>query len=841
MVEQTSMATEISLGLTSAEAAKRLQRFGPNEPAPRLRRRALVQFLQLFVEPLTLVLLVASGIAALLGEFVDATLIISIVLASTTVNVVQTYRSQRVVERLAASIVPTATVLRDGTWQELPRWALVPGDIVRLTAGDLVPADARLLEAVHLTVQQAALTGESFPVDKQANPLAAPSHNPDAVHMVFLGSSIVSGSGLAEVAATGENTLFGGIVARLGAPPPETTFQRGLRDFSHLIARTIVVLVLIVLAITLSLGRAPLDSLLFAVALAVGLTPEFLPMIVTIALAQGAIRMARRRVLVKFLPAIENLGSVDVICSDKTGTLSLGEMRLVRALTLAGDDSSRVLVLGWINARAQSGLASPFDQALLATELPTPPTFTKVDELPFDFERRRVSVVVRPVGEPPLLITKGAPEALLPACTAFEDERGIVHPFEETTRQNAVDLFRQLSAEGLRVLAVAWRVWEWPRPLRPEDENELILAGFLAFADPPLPEARETIAQLAADQVRVKLLTGDNELVAAAICRSVGLSAERIVLGSELERLEPLALEHLVDEADVFARLTPAQKHRIVLALKAHGHTVAFLGDGVNDTPSLQAADVGISVVNAVDIAREAADIVLLDRRLSTLHEGILEGRRAFSNVRTFLLMETSSNFGNVFSMAGAAALLPFLPMLPHQILLNNFLYDLAQVAIPHDRVDPELTASPRRWDIGFVRTAMLVLGPVSSLFDFLTFAVLLFLFRADETLFHTGWFVESLVTQCLVVFVIRTARAPWRWLPSPVLALNVLAITLIGLWLPYSPLAGFLGFVPLPAAYLTFLTGAVVSYLALVELAKRTLYAWWDHRHRSSERSGQQ
>lgn len=841
MAEQTNTATdtELLLGLTSAEAAERLQRFGPNEPVPPQRRRALVQFLQLFIEPLTFVLLVASGIAALLGEFVDATLIVSIVLASTTVNFVQAYRSQRAVERLSVSIVPTATVLRDGAWQELPRWTLVPGDVIRLTAGDLVPADARLLEAIHLTVQQAALTGESFPVEKQANPTAPPSQDPDAAHMVFLGSSVVSGSGIAEVVATGKNTLFGGIVARLGAPPPETEFQRGLREFSHLITRTIVALVLVVLAVTLSLGRAPLDSLLFAVALAVGLTPEFLPMIVTIALAQGAIRMARRRVLVKSLPAIENLGSIDIVCSDKTGTLTLGEMRLMRALTLAGNDSSRVLQLGWINARAQSGLVRPFDQALLTIELPTLPTFTKVDELPFDFERRRVSVVVRLLGEPPLLITKGAPEAILPACTAFEDERGIVHPFDETMRQNATSLFRQLSTEGLRVLAVAWRVWESPHPLRPEDENELVLAGFLAFADPPLSEARETLAQLAADGVRVKLLTGDNELVAAAVCRAVGLPAERIVLGSELERLEPLALERLVEEADIFARVTPAQKHRIVLALKAHGHAVAFLGDGINDAPSLHAADVGISVVNAVDIAREAADIVLLDRRLSTLHEGILEGRRAFSNVMTFLLMETSSNFGNVFSMAGAAALLPFLPLLPHQILLNNFLYDLAQVAIPRDRVDPQLTASPRRWDIGFVRTAMLVLGPVSSLFDFLTFAVLLFLFRADEMLFHTGWFVESLVTQCLVVFVIRTARAPWRWLPSPALALNVLAIVLIGLWLPYSPLAAFLGFVPLPPAYLAFLAGAVASYLILVELAKRALYTWWNHRHRETVRSG--
>jgi Mg2+-importing ATPase len=413
---------------------------------------------------------------------------------------------------------------------------------------------------------------------------------------------------------------------------------------------------------------------------------------------------------------------------------------------------------------------------------------------------------------------------VLPICTAYEDAAG-VHPLDETQRQQVQERFRHLSSEGLRVLAVAWREWDASRPLAAEAERDFVFAGLLAFADPPLPEAAEAVRQLAQDGVRIKLLTGDNELVAGAICRAVGLPAERIVLGSELEHLDPLALERLAEEAGVFARVTPAQKHRIVLALKARGHAVAFLGDGINDAPSLHAADVGISVVNAVDVAREAADIVLLDRRLSTLHEGILEGRRAFANVLTFLLMETSSNFGNVFSMAGAAVLLPFLPMLPHQILLNNFLYDLAQVAIPRDRVDPQLVAAPRRWDIRFIRNAMLVLGPVSSVFDFLTFAVLLFLFRADETFFHTGWFIESLVTQCLVVFVIRIARAPWRWLPSRSFALNVVAVVAVGLALPYSPLAALLGFVPLPPAYLAFIAAAVVTYLALVELTKRWLY----------------
>ncbi|MCX2726668.1 magnesium-translocating P-type ATPase [Thermomicrobium sp. 4228-Ro] len=829
MANQYSNASQWQ-GLSDTEAAERLRRFGLNEPEVTQRPRALVTLARLFLDPLTIVLLIASGITAVLGEYVDASLIVTIVLASTTVNFLQSYRSQQALERLRSRIVPTATVLRDGRWREIPRRELVPGDIVKITAGDLVPADARLLEAVHLMVQQAALTGESVPVEKQAAPTAPVVADPNAPHMVFLGSSVVSGAGIAEVVSTGQATLFGNIVSRLAAPPPETAFQRGLRQFSLLITRTVTFLVLFVLAVTLAFGRPPLDSILFAVALAVGLTPEFLPMIVTIALAQGALRMARRRVLVKSLPAIENLGSVDIVCSDKTGTLTLGSMQLTYALSADGTDSPRPLLLGWVNARTQSGLTSPFDQALLAVAPPGIPELSKLDELPFDFERRRVTVAVR-LGEEVLAVTKGAPEAVLPICVSYEDTSGI-HPLDEAARQQALALFRQLSAQGYRVLAVAWRAWSPEQSLDRTAECDFVFAGLLAFADPPLPEATETIRQLAEDGVRVKILTGDNELVAAAVCRAVGLPAQRIVLGSELEHLDPLALERIAEEADVFARVTPAQKHRIVLALKARGHAVAFLGDGINDAPSLHAADVGISVANAVDIAREAADIVLLDRRLSTLHEGILEGRRAFANVMTFLLMETSSNFGNVFSMAGAAVLLPFLPMLPHQILLNNFLYDLAQVAIPRDRVDPELTASPRRWDIGFIRRAMLVLGPVSSLFDFLTFGVLLFLFRATEVVFHTGWFVESLVTQCLVVFVIRTARAPWRWLPSRSFALNVLAVVVVGLLLPYSPLARLLGFVPLPPAYLIVLAGAVTTYLALVEVTKRWLYRRYQAPH---------
>ncbi|MCS7234632.1 MAG: magnesium-translocating P-type ATPase [Armatimonadota bacterium] len=807
------------------EARRRLARHGPNEPVPPRRTTALRQLASLLSNPLTVTLLVASGISASLGEWTDAALIVTVVALSTAVNFAQFHRSQRAVERLQATTTPTATVLRDGRWQELPRSQLVPGDVVRLVAGDLVPADGRLVEARHLFVQQASLTGESLPVEKVADPQAPASPDPDSPHMVFLGSSVVSGVGVAEVVATGPGTVFGALARRLAGRPPETEFERGLREFSHLVARTVVLLTLFVLSVSVAVGRPPLQSLLFALALAVGLTPEFLPMVTTIALAQGAVHMARRKALVRSLPCIEDLGSLDVLCTDKTGTLTVGEMQLDRSVDLRGRPYPRPFALAWLNSRHQGGLQNPLDAALLQQPAPGWPEQEKLGEVPFDFDRRRASVAVR-MGAEVLLVTKGAPESVLPCCTHYETCEGIF-PLDADAAGSAAEAVRELSRAGFRTLAVAWRA------LGPEEasdvdvhtERDLVLAGFVAFADPPLPEAGELIRRLQAQGVRTKLVTGDHELVAVHVWRSLGLDPKQVVLGEELARLDAAALEQVAEEADIFARVSPAQKHQLVLALKRRGHVVGFLGDGINDAPSLHAADVGISVVNAADVAREAADVVLLDRRLETVHDAILEGRLAFGNVLKFLLMETSSNFGNVFSMAGAALFLPFLPMLPHQILLNNFLYDLAQLAIPADPVDPQLASRPRRWDVRFVQSFMWLLGPVSSVFDFLTFFVLLRVLHAPEALFHTGWFVESLATQCLVVFVIRTARAPWRHRPSPLLVANVLACVLVGLLLPYSPLAGPLGFVPLPVPYLAFVLLATGVYLVAAELAKRLAF----------------
>ena len=782
---------------------------GPNDPSPRRRPSRAAALLATFANPLVVVLLAAAVASAFLRDFPGAVLIIAIALIGGSVNAAQAWRSQRAADRLRDTIAPTATVLREGSFQEVRRERVVPGDVVHLGAGDLVPADAELLQARDLHVNEAALTGESMPAAKEAG------------DRVFLGTSVVSGTALAEVFATGRQTAFGGIAARLAARPPETEFERGLRHFTYLILRVVVVLVGVILVATLSLHRDPLESLLFAVALAVGLTPEFLPMIVSVTLARGAVQMAREQVIVKRLSAIENLGSIDVLCSDKTGTLTTGLMTLHRAADALGGDSPRTLLLASLNSRFETGIRSQLDAAVLARDLPEASAWRKRDEIPFDFERRRLSVVVEKEGEI-LLVTKGAPESVLSICASC-DLSG-VRPLAGDLLEQCRKTHEALSALGFRVLAVASKtVADQPAWSR-EEERDLTLAGFVVFADPPLADAPEAIRSLREDGVAVKILTGDNELVARSVCAQVGLSVEGLLTGDDLDQLGEWALAAAAERTTVFARVSPAQKVRILLALKHRNHVVGFLGDGINDAPSLHAADVGISVPSAADVARDAADMILLQRGLRVLHNGILAGRRASGNVTKYLLMGTSSNFGNMFSMAAAALVLPFLPMLPSQILLNNLLYDLAQVTIPTDNVDPSYLRGPQRWDLRLIRNFMLFIGPVSSVFDLLTFFVLLKVFHAGEVLFHTGWFVESLATQTLVLFVIRTRGNPFSNRPSVALALTTVAIVLAGVALPFSPLAGVLGFAPLPATFFGFLAAVVVTYLLLVEVVKRRL-----------------
>ncbi|MGZ4859917.1 MAG: magnesium-translocating P-type ATPase [Candidatus Angelobacter sp.] len=810
-----------STGLTSQEAEERLKRFGPNDPAPASRHSMLAELLLLFVNPLGIILLIAAVISGFIGQLLDAGIIVAMVLIGAGVNFYQTYRSKIAIENLRARVAPTATVLRDGRWQETDRKKLVPGDTIRLCAGDLVPSDARLLVSRDLYVQQAALTGESLPAEKEANGEGA-SSTPEARNMVFMGTSVVSGTATAIIATTGRQTAFGDIADRLAARPEETAFDRGLRQFGVLIMRAVVFLVLFLLVVSVVLHRDALQSLLFAVALAVGLTPEFLPMITSVTLAKGALAMARKNVIVKHLSAIQNFGSIDVLCSDKTGTLTTGDMVMDRSVDPFGDPSDRAFMLAWLNSKLETGIKSPLDVAICKQPYSSPDKFEKCDEIPFDFERRRLSVVVEHPSER-MLITKGSPEGIFPLLSAYECENKVISlSAEELASCRAT--YDDLSRHGFRVLAVAYANVPAKKAYSIADERNLTLAGFLAFGDPPRTDAAESIAALRRDGVEVKIITGDSDLVSGRICEQVGLNPGKIVLGADLEKMTDAALGHIAEQTTVFARVSPAQKNRIIMALKHRSHVVGYMGDGINDAPSLHAADVGISVSTAVDIARDAADIILMEPGLQVLHAGILEGRRAFGNVMKYLLMGTSSNFGNMLSMAGASLFLPFLPMLPTQILLNSFLYDMAQVTIPTDNVDAAYVRAPQHWDIKLIRNFMIFIGPISSIYDFLTFYVLLALLHAREAEFHTGWFVESLATQTLVLFVIRTSGNPFRSRPSRALTATTIGMVLLGIVLPFTPIGPRLGFTPLPPVYFGFLTAATVTYLFLVEIAKRFL-----------------
>ncbi|MGE5182171.1 MAG: magnesium-translocating P-type ATPase [Acidobacteriota bacterium] len=804
----TELATTAA-GLTDAEAAARLARCGANELEPPVRRTLIVQLARRLIDPLVAILIVAAGVSALAGARKSAVLVLVIVAASVAIETVQGRRAQRTADSLRARLAPTATVVRDGTARTILRRELVPGDVIELEAGDLVPGDARLLDTRDLHVHQAALTGESMPVERLPIVGALAVVSPaDGDGVVFAGTSIVSGRGRAVVAATGRGTMFGELADQLAGRARPTEFDRGIARFGVLILETVVLLLVIVLGSAIVMHRDPVQALLFAVALAVGLTPEFLPMITTVTLAAAASHMARRHVIVKRLAAIQNLGSIDVLCTDKTGTITAGEMTLARWVDAAGHPDDRVRALAHANAYFETGVGNAIDVALRRC-LPEAPPYAHVDEIPFDFERRCASVVVED-GSGRLLIAKGAPEQLIASCA-----------LDEAARRAALALADELAADGSRVIAIATRRVETKPAYRADDEHELELAGFLAFADPPAPEVARTIGALRADGVDVKIITGDAELVARAVCKHAGIALRAVLSGAEIERMTDPALAEQALRTDLFVRVTPMQKRRILAALASRGKVVGYMGDGINDAPSLRAADVGISVAGAVDIAREAADIVLTERDLRVLHAGIVEGRRALGNVMKYLLMETSSNFGNMLSMAAAVVLLPFLPMLPVQVLLNNFLYDVAQLTIPTDRVDPAFLRRPRRWNIDLVRRFMVRIGPISSIFDLVTFGALIWLFHADEALFHTGWFVESVLTQILVLFVIRKLGSGKAIAPSRPLVASSLAVVGVAIALPFSPLAGVLGFVAPPAALLAFVAATIAAYLVLVAIVK--------------------
>ncbi len=816
-------------GLSAADAAAALARVGPNRIERGKRKPLLLAFIARFGNPLVLILVFAAAVSAFTGDLGSFVIIEAIVLMSVILDVTQEHQAQNAADRLARQVSLTTKVLRDGKAGELPAAEIVPGDVVLLAAGDLVPADARLIESRDLYVNEALLTGEAYPAEKRVTARTAESSEsafpPD---LVFMGCSVVSGTAKALVVSTGRATQLGSIASTLRREPPPTAFATGVRSFGMMIIQATVFLVLFVLLVNLVFHRPLLESFLFAVALAVGLTPELLPMIVSVTLSHGAIRMARKQVIVKRQSAIDDLGSMDVFCSDKTGTLTEASIRLVGQVDLAGNASGDVREMALVNAHFETGLKSPLDEAILATGNLDPAEWRKIDEVPFDFERRRVSILAERRGRR-LIIVKGAPEDVLRLASSYQLSASQPCPFDTPARQQAEATFRKLGEEGFRVLGVAWRDVEQDRQSASvDDERDLTFAGFLAFVDPPKPGAKEALDELGRLGIAVKIVTGDNEQVTQHVCRQLGLNVTGILLGSELAELTDEGLGARIENTTLFCRITPPQKSRIIFALRRRGHVVGYLGDGINDAPPLHAADVGFSVDTAVDVAKEAAAILLLRKELGVLAEGVREGRRTFANILKYMMMGTSSNFGNMFSMAAGVLFLPFLPMLPTQILLNNLLYDLSEIAIPLDNVDEATIARPRHWDIGTVRRFMLVFGPVSSVFDMATFALLLWVFRANAVLFHTGWFIESLATQILVIFIIRTAH-PLSDRPHPALVASSLCALAVAVALTYSPLAHWFGFVAPPASLMGALAVVTLVYLLAVQVIKQ----WFFRRYR--------
>jgi Mg2+-importing ATPase len=818
-------------GLSSKDVEERLKLFGYNELVKKKKRLAIISFLSHFKSPLVIILLTAGLISGILGETTNAAIIFFIVVFSIILDFYQESKAERAAEMLKQRVATTATVLRDGVKREVRLSEIVPGDIIYLSAGDIVPADARVITAKDLFVDQSVLTGESFPVEKIAQPLKSfDSSITEWRNYLFMGTSVVSGTAMAVVVKTGSLTEYGKIAKRLVEREVETEFQRSIRNFGYMIMQVTFILVLFVFFINALFMRGILDSLIFSVALAVGLTPELLPMIISINLSKGAISMANKGVIVKRLAAIQNFGNMDVLCCDKTGTLTENRIKLILHVDINGDENEKVLLYSYLNSYFQTGLKSPLDEAILNFKDINVKNYQKIDEIPFDFVRKRLSVVVGNQNQY-FIITKGAPEEVVNICTYYE-VGDIIADITDEIRRKIEQKYIELSSEGYRVLAVAYKRLKEIKPIYTvNDEKEMIFLGFIAFIDPPKETAREALQLLKKANIELKILTGDNELVTRKVCEHLGFDIKGIVTGSQIAQMHDDALARIVEEANVFCRVTPSQKDRIINALKKNGHVVGFLGDGINDAPSLKNADVGISVNNAVDIAKESADIILLQNDLKVLHDGVLEGRKTFGNTMKYIMMGVSSNFGNMFSVAGASLFLPFLPMLPTQILLNNLLYDFSQSTIPTDEVDQEYIEKPKRLDIRFIRRFMIFLGPVSSLFDFLTFFIMLFIFNAYESLFQTAWFIESLTSQTLIVFVIRTRKSPfWKSKPSKPLLLSSIAIVIFALVLPYTPLGEIFEFVRPPATFYIALAIILITYIILAEIIKNWFYKKYGH-----------
>lgn len=815
-------------GLSSTEAAQRLQRLGPNLLQARQQLTAWRTLLEQFKNPLVLILIFAAVTSAFLAEWVDAVVVLLVVVSSVGLSFWQEHRASTAVEKLRAQVKSKAVVLRDGQPQTIVTEAVVPGDVVLLSAGSLIPADGLVLAAKDFFVNQAVLTGETFPIEKKPGLVAATATLAERTNCVFMGTSVRSGTAHVVMVQTGVATVFGQIAQRLTLRPPETAFERGIRHFGSLLTQVMLALVLIVFAANVFLAKPPIDALLFAIALAVGLTPELLPTIISVTLAQGAQRMAARGVIVRRLNAIENLGNMDVLCTDKTGTLTLGVVQLDGALDGAGQPAFHVLQAAYRNAFHQTGLSNALDEAIIARAQQAAPTLItaqKLDEMPYDFVRKRLSVVVREEDGRHLLITKGAFDTVLAICTHVQNGETVA-PLDPSARTELQQRYIDWSSEGFRVLGVASKETPPQPSYSVADEHDLTFLGFLLFFDPPKPGVEETLAELSRLGVQLKVITGDNRQVAHHLATTVGLPVTSIVTGGQLDELHDEALWHVATQTTLFAEVDPNQKERIILALRKMGHVVGYMGDGINDAPALHAADVGISVDTAVDVAKEAADFVLLEKNLDVLRAGIEEGRRTFANTLKYIFTTTSANFGNMLSMAGASLFLPFLPLLAKQILLNNFLSDIPGMAIAGDNVDADLVETPHRWDIKFIRNFMIIFGLVSSVFDYLTFGVLLWLFQTPPEAFRTGWFIESLLTELVIALVVRTRKPFYRSRPGRLLWLSTLLIAGLTVMLPYLPFADLFGLAPLPAGLFVTLLLITALYVAGAELAKRFFYA---------------
>jgi len=817
-------------GLTQVEAEERARTAGPNEIAQERKQGWLIRLLKIVRNPLVILLAVLSAVSYTTGDARAGTVMAAMVVLSVALRFLQEARADAAAAKLKAMIHVTATVLRDGEAKEIPLRELVPGDIIKLSAGDMVPGDVRLLSSKDLFVSQGSLTGESLPVEKLHDPESTASISPTELkNTCFLGTSVQSGTATAVVVTTGVNTYLGSMAGSIAAEPPPTSFDQGLNRFTWLMIQLMAVMVPLVFLINGFTKHNWKEAFFFAMAVAVGLTPEMLPMIVSVCLSKGALAMSRKKVIVKRLNAIQNFGGMDVLCTDKTGTLTEHRVVLMRHCNVAGDESEEVLLDGYLISHFQTGLKNLLDRAIVDSPDFHAQTvvekYRMLDEIPFDFTRRMMSVLVaNPEGQA-ILLTKGAPEEIFQQCSHF-DLDGKVSPMDPNLIVELKDEYESLSNDGFRVLAVATKELSGQQICSKSDERDLVLKGYVAFLDPPKDTAGPALEALHKHGVAVKILTGDNQLISRKVCKDVGLSPDPMLLGGDVEKMSDAELAEASQKTTLFARLSPAHKDRVIRALRGKGHVVGFMGDGINDAPALRAADIGISVDTATDIAKESADLILLEKDLMVLEGGVTQGRKVFANILKYIRMGASSNFGNMFSVLGASAFLPFIPMAPIQVLTNNLLYDFSQVPIPVDAVDDEQVALPRPWNIDEIRRFVLCIGPISSIFDYTTFFVMLWVFQCWDpsraSLFQTGWFVESLMTQTLIIHVIRTNKIPFiQSRASWPLTLTTLSIMAFGIWLPYSPLAPSLGLTHLPSMYWPILMLTLLAYLSLTQAIK--------------------